>query len=65
MFLVFRPLEVRFFHLTCFKGGLTEKAQKDSERTVQRLFQAVGVMNSPSLSAKKASAQHEEARLII
>lgn len=34
MFLVFCLPEVRFFHLTSFKGGLVEKAQKDSEDTV-------------------------------
>lgn len=44
---------------------MTEKAQKDSERTVQRLFQAAGVMNSSSLSTQKASAQHGEARFIV
>lgn len=53
MFLVFCPLEVSFFHLTFFKGGLTEEAQRDSEGTLQRLFQAVGMMNSSSQSAKK------------
>lgn len=42
---MFCPLEVRFSHLICFKGGLTEKAQKDLVRTVQWLFQGVGVMD--------------------
>lgn len=33
MFLVFCLPEVGFFHLTSFKGGLAQKAQRDSEDT--------------------------------
>lgn len=54
----------QIFPPNVFQGGLAEKEQKDSGRTVQRLFKAVGVMKSPSLSAEKASAQHGEARLL-
>lgn len=32
---------------------------------MQRLFRAVDVMKSPSLSAEKASAQHGEAHLLM